>query len=127
MKIANLEGTTEEIKNFFLDTGLNPSDYFVPIVETPTKKIWLILPCLSAVVSLVLLCLMPKLSAELRLLALISTFCSAIWGAVVLQIMHKNPWATGIFGIGVVVVALVAIGVLTPSQLLDEIKALKTK
>jgi hypothetical protein len=53
LKIANLEGTTEEIKNFFQDNGLKATDFFEQ-PESPINTFWLVAPgvcvflCLAA-------------------------------------------------------------------------------
>jgi hypothetical protein len=43
MKIGKMEGSPEEIKNFFQDNGLNIPD-FLEKPEAPLKPIWLIAP-----------------------------------------------------------------------------------
>lgn len=124
MKFANLEGTTDEIKNFFQDNGLNAADYFQP-AEIPIKTIWLVLPAACVLLALAVLVLVPSLTLVQQRFAFIVSCFSAIWWAVVIQVRFKNVWATGVVVVGCLLLALVSLGVVTPIQMLEEVKALK--
>lgn len=124
MKLSNLEGTSDEIKNFFQDNGLNAADYFLA-PEAPMKLVWLTLPGLCVFLSLSILVLFPNWASELRKFAFVATCFLSIWWAVVLQVRFKNAWATGVVIVGCLLLALVGLGAVTPLQMLDEVKLIK--
>ena len=124
MKIANLEGTTEEIKNFFQDNGLKAENFFEP-AETPIRTRWLVAPGVSAFIALATLTLLEEVSPQQRTFLFVAVCFFGIWWSVVLQLRFKNAWATGIVAGGCLLLALVALGVVTPVQMLEEVKSLK--
>ena len=124
MKIANLEGTTEEIKNFFQDNGLKAENFFEP-VENPIATPWLVVPGVLVFLALATLTLLQSTAPQLRTFLFVAICFFGIWWAVVLQLRFKNPWATGIVAGGCLLLALVALGVVTPVQMLEEVKGLK--
>jgi hypothetical protein len=123
LKIANLEGTTEEIKNFFQDNGLKATDFFEQ-PDSPIKTVWLVLPAVFVFFALAGQTLFALQSQAQKFLFVASCFFS-IWWAVVLQLRFKNTWATAIVAGGCLLLALVALGVVTPVQMLEEVKAIK--
>jgi hypothetical protein len=124
VKIANLEGTTEEIKNFFQDNGLKAENFFEP-AEKPIRTLWLVTPAVLVFIALATLTLLPGASAQQQKFIFVAACFFAIWWAVVLQLRFKNAWATGIVAGGCLLLALVALGVVTPTQMLEEVKAMK--
>lgn len=120
MKISNLEGTSDEIKNFFQDNGLNAADYFIA-PEPPLKFIWFIFPGVCIFLFLAILVLLPGLASEFRKFSFVATCFFSIWGAVVVQVRFKNAWATGVVFVGCLLLALVAIGEITPTQMFDAV------
>lgn len=124
MKLANLEGTTEEIKNFFQDNGLKAENFFEP-AETPIHTGWLVLPGVLVFIALTTLTLLQSATPQQRTFLFVAVCFFAIWWSVVLQLRFKNPWATGIAAGGCLLIALVALGVVTPVQMLEEVKSLK--
>ena len=64
MKIANIEGTTEEIKNFFQDNGLRAEDFFEP-AEQPIGTLWFVLPGIFVFIALAVLTFSPMTSINI--------------------------------------------------------------
>lgn len=124
MKIANLEGTTEEIKNFFQDNGLKAENFFEP-AEKPIRTLWLVTPAVLVFFSLATLTLLEEASARQQKFIFVVACFFVIWWSAVLQLRFKNAWATGIVAVGCLLLALVALGVVTPTQMLEEVKAMK--
>lgn len=124
MKIANVEGTTEEFKNFFQDNGLNAADFF-EAPDTPIGTVWLVLPAVCVFATLAVLTLAPALEQHYQKFAFVAACFFSIWWSVVLQLRFKNAWATGIVAGGCLLLSLVALGVVTPVQMLEEVKAIK--
>jgi len=124
MKIANLEGTTEEIKNFFQDNGLKAENFFEP-AETPIRTRWLVVPGALVLIALATLTLLQSATPQQRTFLFVAVCFFGICWSVVLQLRFKNAWATGIVVGGCLLLALVALGVVTPVQMLEEVKGLK--
>lgn len=124
MKLANLEGTPEEIKNFFQDNGLKAENFFEP-AESPIQTRWLVAPGILTFIALAVLTLFQGATAPQRTFLFVAVCFLGIWWAVVLQLRFKNTWATGIVAVGCLLLALVALGVVTPIQMLEEVKGLK--
>jgi hypothetical protein len=124
MKIANIEGTTDEIKNFFQDNGLNAADFF-EAPDTPIRTRWLVSPGVCVFVTLAALTLIPNLAPQSKTFVFVATCFFSIWWSLVLQVRFKNAWATGIVAGGCLLLALVALGVVTPVQMLEEVKSIK--
>lgn len=124
MKIANLEGTTEEIKNFFQDNGLKAENFFEP-AEQPISTRWLVLPGILVFVALAVLTLFPGAAPQQQKFFFVAACFFGIWWSIVLQVRFKNPWATGIVAIGCLLLALVALGAVTPVEMFQEIKTIR--
>lgn len=126
MKIGNgnIEGTAEEVNNFFQDNGLKASDFFES-PSPPIKTAWLVAPGICVLIALAVLILLPQPQPKYQLLLFVISCFMAIWWAVVLQLRFKNAWATGIVAVGCLLLSLVALGVVTPAQMLEEVKTLK--
>ena len=124
MKIANLEGTTDEIKNFFQDNGLKAENFFES-AEKPIKTRWLVMPAVFVFITLAALTLLQGATAQQQKFLFVAACFFGIWWSVVLQLRFKNAWATGIVAVGCLLLALVALGVVTPIQMLEVVKAIK--
>jgi hypothetical protein len=124
VKLANLEGTPEEIKNFFQDNGLKAENFFEP-AELPIRTRWLVAPGVLTFIALAVLTLLQSATTQQRTFLFVVVCFFGIWWSVVLQLRFKNVWATGIVAVGCLLLALVALGVVTPVQMLEEVKGLK--
>ena len=89
MKIANLEGTTEEIKNFFQDNGLKAENFFEP-AETPIRTRWMVVPGVLAFIALATLTLLQGATPQQRNFLFVAICFLGIWWSVVLQLRFKN-------------------------------------
>lgn len=128
MKFGHVEGTHEEITNFCKNMGMNPADYFQP-VEAPTTvhAAWIALPIAGVFVTACLMLLIPSMETKYaNLLFLASVLCSAC-AATSVQLKFNNAWATGIVGITGLVIALISINILSPSDIADYLRDYKTE
>ena len=124
MKFGPVEGTSEEIKNFFQDNGLKAKDYFVP-PESPIATVWLFVPSVCVVFALAVLTLFAPWSAARATFIFLVGCAASIWLAVNVQLRFKSAWATGLVAIGCLLLMLVALGTVTPLQMLEAIKSLR--
>lgn len=124
MKLHNVEGTPEEISDFFQNNGLNLLDYF-QAPEKPISMSWVIVPGALALVSMAILVFGKNLTEEIKTIAFITSAACSIWTGVVVQVRYKNTWAAGFVILGGILLTLVAQGIITPKQAYQEIKTLK--
>jgi hypothetical protein len=126
MKFGGAEGTPEEIKNFFANTGANVTD-FLQKPEEPLAKHWLIIPALVFALNLALILILSPLAKPLLLSLFVLGAASSVWLAVCLQLKFKNGWATAVASIGCLLVLLVAAGFMAPTDTIDALKKFKGK
>lgn len=126
MKFGNLEGSPEEIKDFYQNNGLNVFDYLEK-PESPLATIWLVIPSLISVGTLILIILLTPLKREVLLILFILGASFSCWLATSVQIRFKSPWATGVIGIAFFLMLLIAAGFIAPNEALDYIQKLKSK
>lgn len=120
MKFGGVEGTPEEIKNHFENFGLNPLDYFEK-PEDKLSKVWVVIPSVIFVLCFGLLNFVNQIDDKVKLFVFLTGLCACVWTAVSVHIRFKSGWGSGsIIFIGLLVM-LVALGILQPSQLLDHI------
>jgi hypothetical protein len=124
MKLGPVEGTPEEVHNFFQNNGLNPLDFFQK-PEPKMAKIWLIIPCVIFVTCLSSLSFLSELSENVKLFIFLIGIGSGGWGAVCVHIKFKSGWGAGSIIFISLLIMLVALGVLQPDQLLEYIKPAK--
>ncbi len=124
MKIGPLEGTHEEVRNIFEDNGLNLSDYLLK-PSAPLNRVWLILPVVCIFTSAGILTFFDQAEDKTRIFIFLCGFGSSIWGGISLHIRFKSVWAAMALIIGGLLIMLVALGVLSPTELLNHINAVK--
>jgi asparagine N-glycosylation enzyme membrane subunit Stt3 len=124
MKLGPIEGTKEEITGFFQDNGLQVRDYF-QIPEPPIKTVWLVIPALSILPIFAALTLFESLSIGQQIFAFLVGCAAIVWLATVVQLRFKQAWAAGIVLIGGLLLMLVALGDISPIQMLNELKSLR--
>lgn len=124
MKMGQIEGSPEEIRDFFQNNGLNIADY-IEKPEDPLKPIWLIVPAIILALAFSSLTLFaPQTPATQNLIFLFG--CGAgIWLTVSVQIKFKNTWAAGFIAIGSILIMLVAIGLITPTEMMQHLKEIQ--
>lgn len=124
MRLGPIEGTKEEITGFFQDNGLKASDYF-QTAEAPIGTIWLVIPALCIVGALGALTLLEALKQGQQTFIFLIGCMALVWLATVIQLRFKHAWATGIVVIGGLLLMLVALGDISPTQVLGEVKSLR--
>ena len=124
MKFGHLEGTSEEINNFFEDNGLNAANYFQPI-DKPIHFAWLVVPALVVVVCVVLLWVTITANPKHQWLCFLLGCLAVVWLGSTLQIRYKQPVVTGFAAIGCLAVLVVAFGLLTPLEAIEQLKAMR--
>ena len=118
MKIGPVEGSPEEIKDFFQNNGLNALDYMEPI-DPPLKWLWFVVPSCTLIVVLALLTLFPPESNGAATFTFLIGCGAGLWIATNIQLRFKNVTASLIVAIGCLLLLLVALGALSPPQMLD--------
>lgn len=124
MKIGPIEGTPEEIRNFSQDFGLRAADFFVP-PEPPIKTVWLVIPSACVVLDLAVLTLLAPWSASRATFIFLVGCAASLWLVVACQVRFKSAGVTGIVAFGCVLLMTVALGTLTPLQMLEELRSLR--
>jgi uncharacterized membrane protein len=124
MKIGKMEGSPEEIKDFFQNIDLNIADY-LERTEQPMKSIWFVLPVVMVIFSLSWLTLFAPSLVALQTFIFSIGCGGGIWLAVNVQIRFKNTWAAVFVAIGAVLLMMVAIGLVTPTEMLQSLKEFK--
>lgn len=124
MKLGPIEGTKEEITGFFQDNGLKVGDYF-QTPDAPIGTLWLVVPASCAVAALGALTLLDSLKQSQQTFIFLIGCMAIVWLATVIQLRFKHAWATGIVVIGGLLLMLVALGAISPTQMLNEVKSLR--
>ena len=124
MKEGIVEGSPEEIRDFFQNNGLNIEDY-IETPESPLKPIWLIIPTIIFIFAFSALTLLPPQSVSIQNFIFLIGCGAGIWLSVSVQIKFKNTWAAGFVAIGAVLIMLVAIGVITPKEMMQHLKEIR--
>lgn len=119
-----IEGTPEEIRDFFQNYGLNIEEYLEKS-EKPLSRYLFICPSCLYVVPIILLTTVSDLSNGLRTLIFLFGCCCSLWLAVSVQIRFKNTWATAFIVLCGISFMLVALGVISPVELLDQANKFK--
>jgi hypothetical protein len=124
MKLGKMEGSPEEIRDIIETNGLNLADF----LEKPERRlsaVWLIAPVAIVVLSLVFLVILSPLSPQALILLFLLGAGGTCWSTASVQIRFKNPWATTVVGVGLLLMVLVAAGFLTPKETVEAIKGIK--
>ena len=124
MKFKGVEGSSEEINNFFRDNGLNLTDFF----ERPKPSLpnWhFITSALLFALAVAVLVLRLFSSEEWAFLVFLGGLAGAIWLTAALQIRFENVWASVFVLFGLFVILLMAHGQITPTEALREFEKLK--
>ena len=125
MKIEGLEGSTQEIHDFFQNNGLEVSDYF-QVPQKPISWLWIIVLGALVLVGQILLVLELGAEAKISKLLFITTCFFIICWAMAIQVKFENSWATSLVAIGGLLLSLVSFGVFSPEQIVDVVQQLKS-
>lgn len=118
MKIGPVEGTSEEVKDFFENNGLNLSEYLQK-PEPPLSNIWLIIPSVIFVICFGCLTLSNISTANWKIFIFLLGFASSVWLGVSVHIRFKSNWGAGAIILAGLLIMLVALGVIEPKELLE--------
>lgn len=125
MKIGDVEGTPEEIRNFlYQDEDFDLSAYVSPEKQLPRR--WLIIPSIGFILCLGVLTLSSGLPSGVRnFISLLGGAC-VLWIGVSAHIRFKISWSfIGIIIIFALLILMVGLGDITPSELLNYYKEIK--
>lgn len=124
MKLGPMEGSPEEIKNFFQDNGLRAADYLaVPGAPIAIRTVWFVVSGVVVVSALAILTLFTPTTQGLATFVFLVGCAGGLWLAINAQIRFQSLWATGIIVVGCLLLMLVALGAVTPIGMLQEIKS----
>jgi hypothetical protein len=126
MRVGDMEGTPQEINDFCENNGLNIEDYLEK-PEKPLNRFLFIAPSGLYIVFVILLTIVTALPRGWRTFVFLLGCCCSLWLAVNIQIRFNNTWATAFIIIGGIAFMLVALGVISPLELLEQAKELKQK
>jgi len=118
MKLGDIEGTPEEVKDLFESNGLTLSEYLVK-PDVPLKKVWLILPSTVLVACFGVLTLSNSLSNSVKVFVFLLGFSASAWAAVSVHVRFKLAWGSGFVILAGLLIMLVAIGAISPEELLE--------
>lgn len=121
MKFGPVEGTPEEVRGFCEGSGINLSEY-IQKPDQQLSKIWLILPAAVLVISFGLLTLWQTISGTGKNFIFLFGFASSVWLAVSVHIRFKSTWGAGAIVFAGLLIMLVALGVLSPIDLIEQYK-----
>jgi hypothetical protein len=126
MKIGELEGTPEEIRDFCQNNGLKIEEY-IEKPERPIGKYLFIGPSCLYLISIIVLTSGPILAYGLRTFIFLFGCCCSLWVGVNVQIRFKNSWATSFIVFFGIAFMLVALGAISPTELFEKTKDIKPK
>lgn len=122
MKIGPVEGTPEEVNDLFENHGLDLSAY-IEKPDGPLQKIWLIIPSACLVVCFGILSFVNSLPDGGKIFIFLLGFCSCVWLGICIHIRFKSSWGAGAVILAGLLIMLVALGVLSPAELLEHYKS----
>ena len=88
MRIGNLDGTPDEIKNFLVDNGINADDLFQPFKKLHFK--WIVIPTVFFIIISFILWIMHTPPLAIYGLLIIFEFLSILWLTAAIQLRFKN-------------------------------------
>ena len=124
MKFGKLEGTSQEIGDFFENNGLDASHYFQK-VEAPVHIAWVAVPAVLVLVSMLAVWQIVATDGRYQWLAFLVGCLSTVWLGAAVQLRHKQAMVTGLATAGCLAVLVVAFGLLTPLEAIEQLKQLR--
>lgn len=125
MKLKDIEGTPEEIRDLFKNNGMKISEYLL----APVDWWWLVLPIFGGVACVALIVLgqiiYPEFGSKCLLGSFVIGLVFLVWMAIVVQIKYSSPTSSAIAGIGGLLILLVAAGVIPIAEILPAVISLK--
>ncbi len=93
--------------------------------KDPLKPIWLIVPAIILALAFSSLTMFAPQSPATQKLIFLYGCGAGIWLSASVQIKFKNTWASGFVAIGSILIMLVAIGVITPTEMMENLKEIQ--
>lgn len=124
MKFGNLEGTSEEIADFFENNGLDAKHYFQK-VESPPHIGWVIAPAVIVLAAVLSMGVDLLSTPRHQWLAFLLGCLSTVWLGASIQLRYKQSMVTGVAAIGCLAILVVAFGFLTPVEAIEQLKQLR--
>lgn len=121
MRIGNVEGTPQEIKDMFDNQGFRFEDYLgKPYL--PPKKIWVAIPICLTILILMTIVIIGDIDIRLTSVLYILCFATGIWSTCSIQYTLKNTSVTVIVAIGIMILILVVFQYIKPQDTIPLIK-----
>jgi predicted membrane-bound dolichyl-phosphate-mannose-protein mannosyltransferase len=126
MKVSRegLEGTPQEIRDFFQDNGLQAKNYLTQ-VEQPLGKLHFVTSSIVYAASAVLLVFIPAVWRAPTIIAFVLGVISLGWLSISLQLRYKNVWAATLCVIMGIPLLLVAVGLIAPLDFLNHLQQIQ--
>ena len=124
MKLGSAEGTPKEFTDFFQDNGLDPSHYFQK-VDNPISTRWVAIPAVLVFLAVIAIWLLAKTQTQYQWPAFLLGCLCVVWLGVSTQLRFKQAMVTTVASIGCLAVLVVAFGLLTPLEAIEQRKQLR--
>lgn len=121
MKIGPIEGTVEEISNFFQNNGGNLSDF----IKKPTPQLknrWILIPSILFLICFIILLFIQNQSNEMKLLFFLFGFASSVWIAISTNIRYSSTWNSVLIIISSLLMLAVVYGIMSLQEVIDYFK-----
>jgi len=125
MKVGDVEGSPEEIHDFFKNNGMDLSSY----ISAPMKRRWLVLPVVFSVLVLIINSLgqvyYPDFRARCLPIALVLQLVCMAWLVVSAQLKFDSTATTVVLALSCLLLVAVTAGMMSISDALTFVKGLK--
>ena len=123
MKIGNeIEGTPEEIKDFFENNGLNLEDYVVKPQTFSLQNQWIFIPItLFIAISCIILIFLPD-TGTIRKVFTVIDLLIVLWIVSYAHLKFNNKFVTLIICIGLLLITLFVYGEISLIELFEKIE-----
>lgn len=123
MKIGqHIEGSPEEIQNFFENNGLNLEDYIEKPDNNKLDLKWLIIPIGLFISCSVLISTKAIVNEIWVVIITLLDLGFMVWTTASIQLKFKNAWVTGFSLLGLVIMLLFSAGLITLVEATDALK-----
>lgn len=121
--MINLDGKV--VKDLIENHGFKLED-FLEKAPSPLNTRYLVIPGIMFTISTFVLCFFSEvISSNSLKLAYVSSFGFGTWVCASMQIRFKNIVATFCVAIGIIIITLLAIGLISPTDTIGIVKGLK--
>jgi len=124
VRLGNAEGTPQEFTNFFQDNGLDPSNFFQKVEDTISTK-WVIIPAILIFISVLGIWLFSEDYIHYQWPTFLFGCLCVVWLGVSIHLRFKQFGVTTVALVGCLAVLLVAYGLITPIEAIEQLKQLR--